>query len=290
MTLIISAVSAKGVWQVSDRRLINPETREVFTDSAIKVVRLDFTDAKACVGYSGIGSVADQEISKWMQRLLIGRRRSYREVRNLLAASASEKLSPLVGTTHEFSIVAIIDGRPHFEVLAVDRDQQYWKGGTAPGQFGSWTPHSQIRRCVYFSGSGRVHLNRSDQRVAVRALKRKATTPEQLEAALVYLHRVAYSKPASPTISRDCICTHINAEGGGWSHLHHANGQSTIAVPTIAAGLPVDVIAKEILEIEGPELAKALKENRKPSPHIDRVNEALRQIRTTPDDSLPWEE
>jgi len=69
MTLVISAVTPRGVWQISDRRLVDLKTGNVVTDSATKVFRLDLTDAKACISYAGVGSVADNEISEWLKRL-----------------------------------------------------------------------------------------------------------------------------------------------------------------------------------------------------------------------------
>jgi hypothetical protein len=289
MTLIISAVTSRGVWQLSDRRLIDPNTGDVLTDSATKVFRLELTDAKACIGYAGVGSVADAEISEWLKRLFRGRSLDYRAARNLLAASATKRLGPLVRDLHEFSIAAVVSGQPRFEVVAADRTQRVWKrGATPPGQFGSWSPQGRLRHCVYFSGSGRAVLNRADQRLVVQTLKRKSLTAAQLEDALVRLHRLAYQRLAPRTISYSCICTHIDEHGGGWSHLHDSHGTTVVSVPTIGSGLPVDEIAAEILRVQGPELNAALRERRTLKPNTEQVQEALKRIDTTPDDSLPW--
>jgi len=289
VTLIISAVSDKGVWQLSDRRLMDPQTGQVVTDTATKVIRLELSNAKVCIGYSGVGSVADQEISQWLKRLFRGRRMTYREARNMLAASATKRLTPHVGAVHEFSLVAIVEGRPHIEIIAADRNQKLWESTTVPsGQFGSWSPQGQILRGVYFSGSARESLKRKDRRIAVRTLKRKTVGSEQMEAELVHLHRIAYSSANPPTISSDCISTHIDEHGGGWSRLYTPTGMRTISIPTVSSGLPVDEIADVIVRIEGPVLKRALKRGQKASPKTDAINEALRRIDTTPDDSLPW--
>jgi len=289
MTLIISAVTSRGVWQLSDRRLIDPKTGDVVTDSATKVFRLELTDAKACIGYAGVGSVDHAEISEWLKRLFRGRSLDYRSARNLLAASATERLGPKVPELHEFSIAAVVSGQPRFEVVAVDRTEQAWQGdATAPGQFGSWSPQGRLRHLVYFSGSGRAGLNRADQRLVVRTVKRKSLTATQLEDALVRLHRLAYQRLAPKTISYECICTHIDEHGGGWSHLHDSDGTTIVTVPTIVSGLPVDEIASEILRVQGPELIDALRERRAPNPNTEQVQEALRRIDTRPDASLPW--
>lgn len=288
MTLIISAVNEKGVWQISDRRLVNLNPYKVVTDSATKMIRLDLTDGKAIIGYAGVGSVGDTEISEWLKRLFRGQKMSYREARNLLAASATRRISPRTRTAHEFSIASIVNGRPKFEVVAADWPGTLWRGGDTPkGNFGSWTPSQQIRHCVYFSGSGRSALTRKDQRIAVRTLKRSILQADQLEAALVHLHRVAYRKLKTKTISSDCICTHIDVDGGGWSHLHSSTEKKTITIPTISGGLPVDDIAKALMEVEGPELVAALREKRKPRSKTQEVQQALKTIDLTKDDSLP---
>jgi len=80
----------------------------------------------------------------------------------------------------------------------------------------------------------------------------------------------------------------MDVDGGGWSHLHDSSGVTTLPVPTVASGLPVDEIAAAILRVEGPELIAALKERRTPKPNTEQVNDALKRIETTPDDSLPW--
>jgi len=290
MTLVISAVSPRGVWQISDRRLVHPKTGSVVTDSAIKAFRLELADAKACIGYAGVGSVADNEISEWLKRLFRGRKLDYRGARNLLAVSATKKLGTVVETSHEFSIAAVVAGQPKFEVVAMDRTQQMWqRGATRAGQFGSWTPHGPLRYCVYFSGSGRSVLTRRDQLLAVRTLKRNMLTPGQLEAVLVRLHRLAYQRLRQKTISYECICMHIDEHGGGWSHLHDSKGTTTISIPTVASGLPVDDIAAAIMRVQGPELIAALNERRRPKASIDQVQEALKKVDTIPDDSLPWE-
>jgi hypothetical protein len=289
MTLIISAVSPRGVWQITDRRLLHPRTGNVVTDTATKVFRLELADAKACIGYAGVGSVTDNEISEWLKRLFRGRKLDYRGARNLLAASATKKLSAVVSTLHEFSIASVVAGQPKFEVVAMDRTQQMWQRGATPaGQFGSWSPQGRLRYCVYFSGSGRAVLTRRDQRLVVRTLKRNLLTAAQLEAALVRVHRLVYERLRPKTISYECICTHIGKHGGGWSHLHDSNGTTTISIPTVASGFPVDDIAAAITRIDGPELIAALNEERRPKSNIDQVQEVLKGVAMTPDDSLPW--
>jgi hypothetical protein len=110
-----------------------------------------------------------------------------------------------------------------------------------------------------------------------------------MEAALVRLHRLAYERlPQPKTISRECICTYIDEHGGGWSHLHGPDGITSVSVPTVISGLPVEDIVAAMIPVVGPELIAALEEGRIPEVDDDQVQESLNKIDTTPDDSLPW--
>ncbi|MDT7043107.1 hypothetical protein [Candidatus Nitronereus thalassa] len=286
MTLVISAVSNKGLYQVSDRRLMNWSGTTTLTDDATKTVRLDLQDGKALVSYAGIGRVRDLQISEWLKRILRGQKLKYLEFRNLLAEKATQKITPLEATLHEFVIVANVEGKPRFEVISSDRTGNYYNSGSARnGVFGTFAP-PRIRSSVYFSGSGRDALSRQDKRVAVQAIKRRNLTSQQFEAVLVHLHLTAWKQQRNGSVSRDCICTHVDSQGGGWSHLHTSNGTSVYNLPSIMGGLPADDISKAIMKIVGPELSAAVREGRTPRSTIAEVQDALKGIELTPEDSL----
>lgn len=283
MTLVISAINRNGAWQCSDRRLTTTTGDRVITDVATKSFRLGVENGTVLVSYSGIGGIGERQVSEWMKRLFRGQRLDYRAARNLLAAAATRRLTPR-NVDHEFSICGFVDGHPLFEVLASDRTGQNWVGKAAPaGAFGSYLPRARFRRVVFFSGSGRSHLTRPELRLAVRTLKRRRLRPTEMEQVLVHLNRLVSERTA--TVGHDCICSYMDAEGGGWARLHDASGQTTIPVPTISGGLPMDEIGMRLVEAVGPEMAEALREERTPNVSTE-LDDILRTLDLQQDDRI----
>lgn len=66
MTLIITCAQPTSVVQVSDRRLVNPDTGQVVDEHAQKAIYVECADARFALAYTGIARIHGKTTNEWL--------------------------------------------------------------------------------------------------------------------------------------------------------------------------------------------------------------------------------
>src|SRR6185312_14316983 len=66
MTLNITVAGQRGIYQASDCRLTNADTRAILTSSSPKQVEMRYRHWRGIVAYCGIGQFAGRDTSEWL--------------------------------------------------------------------------------------------------------------------------------------------------------------------------------------------------------------------------------
>jgi hypothetical protein len=117
VTLFITVVSRRGLWQASDHRLTDLGGR-IVDDASMKHILIEAEDGKALLAYAGIGKVRDRHISDWVRRVLRGVERPIDGHLAVLKAAADRDLMKYCrNRAHTFSVAAFRANQPTFYLL-----------------------------------------------------------------------------------------------------------------------------------------------------------------------------
>src|ERR1700759_5219408 len=91
MTLIVGIAAKKSIWLVADRRLSRSGIPD--RDDAMKILALETIDARALIGYAGLGATAQKtQPSDWMARALRGQNVKLEAALQILANAIDSRL------------------------------------------------------------------------------------------------------------------------------------------------------------------------------------------------------
>ena len=311
MTLVITVVSHRGLWQVSDQR---PRIGGRFFDHvSMKHIRLEAQNGKAIIAYAGLGMVGDMLISEWIRKLLRGSKRPLDEYLGVLKEASDRKLTPFCRkskTPHTFSIAAFRDGCPTLYLITnrLRKDGREYIGD----EFGFQRlnlGNSTSAMIGNAEGSGVKALPAPDAienmiRGTIRRRAKKPSLSDDMMAVLARLNRDASQDPrCDGTVSPHCMFTFLGSPEAGFriesygrsarSFFYGRRARSFRIWSEITPifrnleGYDASGIPHRLLDLERRDIERLFKgEEPTPNTDIDELNEALRKRDFSPTDKL----
>jgi hypothetical protein len=242
MTLNITIVAPWGIWQCSDHRLTNPNTGRPVQDDSIKHVAFRFPDGGALLAYSGIGSVADLNLSDWVREILRGESRNLDDSLIYLREQATSSIGPIVQGKyhHMFSIGAFLQGRAW--IIQIRNFESKTPGVIGPplGEFITVALEIKDSPMVFVSGERRSLNQRDYEELAKIALNypRKANDFHSLLAK--YNKKASQHSIYGKAISSGCMTSFMPPKAEPIdSKLHNGgtNQPRNLTIPILVFGI-----------------------------------------------------
>ncbi|WP_120276447.1 hypothetical protein [Rhizobium sp. AG855] len=259
MTLVISIQTNRSLWLMADRRLT--VANKVLRDDATKICCLDTLDGKAIIGYAGLGATArGMEPSEWISNSLRGLRITIEQALEVLANAARKALpAHLIGVSEQFQHVMLV---PAFTKSTHLYSIEYQQKGkeisiglrrlVKTNRGTSFTPRASA------VGSGSELLSRNlhwHHKVCglVRAFNNEKISgnvvAEELNAICQSVH-LALTERGDNSVGNCSIVAWRDLRSGGGNHVSFTGtkmDQYSASIPTIANGMDVSTLAKEML-------------------------------------------
>jgi Flp pilus assembly protein TadD len=220
LTLIITHLTRRRIFQSGDFRLTDPRTGDIFDYKAQKQIIVQRFGWTALIGFCGVAHTGREPVPEWIVRQLqaIPQDGSFKQLlRRLRAAEVwlagfNPRFRPLT-----FSIGAFVDFRPTFVLMSNfeaigEPPRRLPVDYPAALRVGTLTPR---RSQLLLSGRPNA-VSRNDRRWLLRVLP--CSSPEQGYAALAEVNRRA--SVADPGVGAACFTSHVMALGdmGGTVH------------------------------------------------------------------------
>jgi hypothetical protein len=304
MTFVVTTVSHRGIWQLTDHQLtcgIDPSS-----DTSIKHVLVEGSDGKALLAYAGIGQVGTTPISEWVRKVLRGRCRTIEQHLWVLKEAANKRLVPISrsrGIFHTFSVGAFKDGWPMFYLVTNRRRRA---GIEYVADFFDWHGWKLGERrstmVINLEGTGALAVSPEEVRRSIsRVINRraaKASLIRDVTAALAHVNRSVSKDPQSwmhgqPTVSEHCVVTSLsNPTAGavrtfcGWE-----KGRERPALQDIAGSFDVTALWEAIGPVVIADMERRLEQMQKGETADepidgDHLNTLLKQQDFEPTDKL----
>lgn len=300
MTLIVGVLGRETAWLVADRRLSfqNAPPR----DDARKIALIEGTDGAAILGYAGLGKTAHgSEPGAWMAAAVRGYRGTVEELLGVIANAALAELPrhlramPEGFSKHTTIIPAMVGDEPRFYEIhanlpdARDEVQVTWTRPTY--LINGVHRHPKLMACG--SGAQRVFRVKGFHRPIFRLIK-------QYEKGRIGAHIVADALAAlnsrvaqgDRSVGPSSIVAWRNSKtrgpifgGGGHQFYEGLERVNSLALPTVAMGMPVDAIA-ELTMRHVLSMAQANAKGEPPAFDERALDDALARLPTKPDPRL----
>jgi hypothetical protein len=125
MTLNITLLTERAIYQSADFRLTNADTGKIITDASIKLVTLQYFQWDGFVTYTGVGRWHGRDVSDWLVRWLTGLENASPQdvARRRIKERATGLLNEIERLTrrrpkHTFALAAFCHNRPHVWVIS----------------------------------------------------------------------------------------------------------------------------------------------------------------------------
>lgn len=124
MTLNITLLTERAIYQSADFRLTNADTGAIITDASTKLVTLQYFEWDGFVTYTGVGRWRSRDLSKWLVEWLTGLHdASPHELAQRIEERATGLLNEISRSTrvrhfHTFVLAAFWHDRPHIWVIS----------------------------------------------------------------------------------------------------------------------------------------------------------------------------
>jgi tetratricopeptide (TPR) repeat protein len=221
MTLNITVVTRRCIYQTADYRLMNLQTNEWSDFETQKIVPINTFTWSATVCFRGIGLTTNLDVSAWLAERVasIGMDDPFERLLNELM-KANTWLSPLYPPNNElsFSVGAFVGSEPVFALLSNFEKPGGLIAGTAARNL-SLFKVSPTKPKTFVSGSGRQWITRPERK-RLAALARRDPDSQRMYAALAEINREVADRDRQKLVSPACFTTHVRftGDGGGQAH------------------------------------------------------------------------
>jgi tetratricopeptide (TPR) repeat protein len=228
MSLVLTVVSPKVIYQSADYRLIDLRTNETRDFDTQKLFLANTHTWSAIVGFAGVGRTADVDVAFWLSEQIAGLDHEG-PIEQLLERlmSANEWLRPLSKRReHSFSVGAFVGSRAAFYLVS---NFERINGTRRP------IAESQLQLSRFDPRGPRIFVSgqsvpRSGRR-RLEALVKRDPDPERVYEALESLNKEVAR--ANRTVSPDCLTAHVRLTGEGGS-MPRGTGERSIRMPLLS--------------------------------------------------------
>lgn len=250
MTLNITAFSKWGIWQVSDHRLTDPNTRKMIDDNSVKHVGLRCRDGFAILAYAGVGKVHGVEISDWIREILRGESRTLDGNLIYLREKSTEDLGPLLDrkTRHMFSIAAILGGKSWIVQIRNFDCNKSGILGPPKREFATVAQPVEVLPQVFVFGAPTISIQEMNR--IKKAIEHKPDRPENISNLLAKINEKASNHPRNGyLVSPSCLTTYMPPTGEPTSSKFHGRekGSKVIVVPLLLFGIDTTEIMRDLI-------------------------------------------
>jgi Flp pilus assembly protein TadD len=254
MTLNITVVTPRCIYQSADYRLLDLQTGKTYDFQTQKIIPVNCFRWSATVCFSGVGRTHDLDVSVWLNNCLrsVGMNEPFDRLLDEIMR-ANEWLSAVSPphNKHSFSIGAFIGSEPVFALIS---NFEQLSGPVLP------TASPQLSKYVMRVNRARTFV--SGQRQAVTRHERKRLSnlavrepePQEMYNALFELNREVATRRTT-LVSPACFTTHLRLTGDGGGQAHGIGDRPLfpkLAMPPDAE----EIIAKLVDEQFGPGCAQ----------------------------------
>jgi hypothetical protein len=310
MTFIAALTGKESIWVLADRRISYAGGRS--TDDARKILILETVDAKAILGYAGLGATAaGTEPADWMNAVLRGRNQTLEQSLSVVAEALKREFPPHlqrlpreIAAAHVIIVPAIVGDEPRLYeidlVLSPDRTKRWFRYT----RYVLSRAGKQRTPRIALTGSGASYFLRAQkvwrqwQRRLLRVLaayERGRVSSDVVARELAQFNDIACRNTADGTVGSRCIVawqvrrgTRLRAGGG---HQLYAAGQresQTPAVPTIAVGIDVVALTRAVAPIVSNHHANVLRgvDSGSSLTLEQQLDQAAKELPDEPDEKL----
>jgi len=250
VTLNITAFSKWGIWQVTDHRLTDPNTRKMIDDNSIKHVGLRCRDGFAILAYAGVGKVRDLEISDWIREILRGENRTLDGSLIYLREKSTEDLGPLLegNTRHMFSIGAILAGKSWIVQIRNFYCNRSGTFGPPKREFVTVAQPVEVLPQVFVFGAPTLSIQEINR--IKNAIERKPDRPENISNLLAKINEMASKHPINGhLVSPSCLTTYMPPKGEPTSSKFHVREKRSkvVVVPHLLFGIDTTEMMRNLM-------------------------------------------
>jgi hypothetical protein len=231
------AVSERGIWQCSDRRvtLREGQRERVIDDDSIKHVDLRFADGSALLAYTGLAYIGEQHVSEWVADTLTGKQVSVMRALEAIRDRATAEIANRVH--HDFIVGGFQKGKPWAarisnsaprpDYLSVPARPAFEMGGIG------------ITKPMVFRAGAYSSVSASDMQTVEKALAANAL-PKDLRKLLATINRRAAqaNHPHARYVSEGCVSVSLDADGNTAAQIFHwkPHPERQPAIPSVWFG------------------------------------------------------
>ena len=234
MTLTISIVTPRTIYQCADFRLLHWGSNQLFDFDTQKVVLASARDWTATICFAGVGRTPTVDVSTWLAER-IATLDDDGTFDTLLAelAAANVWLGPLPADRrrHSFSVGAFVQGKPTFALVSNFEALDGSRRNTASSGL-TIERRSVVKPFLFLSGQTDAVLPFERKQLVRVAQKRKEV--REVYDLMGRVNRLAANR--SRLVSPNCFMTHVNLTGKAGGQLYGDQGATRHAVSVFTGG------------------------------------------------------
>lgn len=278
ITLTITLINQYGVWQSSDLRLTNPQTRKLEDDYSSKHISFWCSDGAILLTYGGVGKVKGVPISDWICEFTRGETLTVDATLIKIRQRATEDLGAILldrGLKHMFSIGAFVVGTP-----LVVQIRNFLVEGSVAGPV-QCEFHTLAQRVPAESGlivPWPQFVSKPDLSLLHQVSSKRPRKPKEFCDLLGKINsRVALSALSFGLVSSHCISGYMPPTGDGMQHyVYNApTGARTIYSPVVLFGIDLTDRARSMIDSMRAQIAGV---EQSPRTHHDMTQQAQNSI------------
>jgi uncharacterized membrane protein len=224
MTLNITLLTRRAIYQSADFRLTDPDTNQLITDSSTKVVDLlGYPDWHGFVTYTGVGRWPrnGRDTSQWVMDWLQGTHDArLNDIIDVLVTEGTRWLATIRQATrrrskHSFIIAAFVEAEA--QLIVISNFEDCAGRNDAPSDVLSVSRRRFRGRPDVTVTGWKPAVSRQQRRVLQRLAEQYPDDSARVRYAMSHLNETAAKSPlASGTISPECTVVSIRADGHGF--------------------------------------------------------------------------
>jgi hypothetical protein len=238
MTLNLTLLTKREIYQSADFRLTNLDTNQLITDTSTKLVTLQYAEWDGLVSYTGIGRWEHRDTSEFVVEWLTGLKDAgFDDVAMRIRDRGNEWLSKIrtVGLMprHTFILAAFKTGRPQLAVISNCEDC-FGRNDLSPVPFLTISVGACSRRPRLVVTGRKRAVSRQARRRLKQLLGNVLDDAARVRRMLAEINaEAASSREAEGTVSQECSVFSFRADGRGVGAV-----EGPVVIRGLASGMP----------------------------------------------------
>jgi hypothetical protein len=244
MTLNITLLTERAIYQSADFKLTDANTGETITETSTKLVTLQYFEWDGFVTYTGVGSWRGRDIADWLVEWLTGlQEASPQDIARRIKERATSLLNEIARRTrvrrgHTFALAAFWHDRPHIWVIS---NFENCAGRISPrpsSEFSIDMKRLTANPIAVVTGQ-KDAVRREARRRLVNLARRYPDDSGRIRRRLIEINEYAAESPLSGgTVSSGCSVCSFRADGTGFQDMSGAGSVHPIVLSSGTAIMP----------------------------------------------------